>query len=206
MSHNNRKSARCETFYYKGSDWWCGTPDCIIPFHIHPPCRYCGLSKKHLDEYCPTRPKEMNVQPVMISGLCKARADGCNKDHTKHFCGVCGNRDSSHRARNCPRTLPKEVNVHLVMISGKCQAHADGCNADHAKHFCKVCGNGDSSHRSRNCPSSNTPASMYCRESAPPPTVLKCRVAKCTENHSRHWCKKCKKNDVTHFSRECNDV
>lgn len=68
--------------------------------------------------------------------MCKAT--GCSDHHRNHYCDQCGDIDSDHRARNCPK-------LHLK----KCKA--SGCSKNHSNHFCDRCGNPNSDHRARNC-------------------------------------------------------
>jgi hypothetical protein len=39
---------------------------------------------------------------VNVRNHCKASSNGCNIDHTHHYCNICHDTDSSHCSDNCP--------------------------------------------------------------------------------------------------------
>jgi len=69
--------------------------------------------------------------------LCKARCNKCGPGQ-KHHCRFCGDRDSNHRARDCPFRL--------------CKARGCFTCGPGQPHYCRTCENRDSNHRTRNCP------------------------------------------------------
>ena len=133
-----------------GPDWWCGTPDCIEMYHYHPPCRHCGLSKKHLDDLCPKLYRDNKLKQ---SGLIprKCHVVDCTENHVKHYCNVCKNQDSSHRARDC--RMHSSILLYCSELPPltvlKCRV--DGCDKNHSSHYCKRCKKNNVSHFSRRC-------------------------------------------------------
>lgn len=110
----------------------------------------------------------------------KCKAVGCIENHAQHYCRNCGNKDSTHRKRDCPyKNIPNNGllvpnipnNGHLVpnmppplrrvgrnmymcdQMVEKCKAV--GCVRAHPFHFCKCCFNKDSTHRAIDCPYKN---------------------------------------------------
>lgn len=110
------------------------------------------------------------------------RAKGCKECHTYHYCDRCGDKNSNHRARNCPHAAKiKKVGdwgtvcqhirrngrqceyyagwVKLCKTCSKCsdnckcgRCRAPGCKEHHNHHYCDRYGDDDSTHRARHCP------------------------------------------------------
>jgi len=82
------------------------------------------------------------------SSMC--RVPGCQECYPgfSHYCRECGDRDSTHRSRNCTnKKKAGDSNSSLLCRVPGCQECKPG-----RRHYCSECGDRDSVHRVRDCP------------------------------------------------------
>jgi hypothetical protein len=117
-------------------------------------CRICA-NARNATRYCPVCDQNTNHLAINCPFLNRAprcRARDCTISHAKHYCNVCGDKDSTHRSRNCPR-----AHNASVILPRACRVF--GCNdCKHGRtHYCSVCKNTDSDHFARHCPQAFAP-------------------------------------------------
>lgn len=54
---------------------------------------------------------------VESGARCKARNNGCDENHAKHYCRVCESSDSDHLAMNCPKGTTLYHGTRVTSIS-----------------------------------------------------------------------------------------
>lgn len=111
------------------------------------------------------------------------------------------------------RLMQHEANVSpaapaatTAPVNRRCRAPGcTSCKPDQP-HYCATCRQLDVDHRSWNCPHARTNASTTSSASTAPARA--CRVPGCKDCRPGqvHYCKKCKKHNVDHFSRFCPDA
>ena len=153
---------------------------------------------------------------LFASKMCRVRGCTSCPPGVRHFCRVCGDRDSTHRGIHCPMGIQWRSTATTGCRVPGCTSCRPG-----RTHYCKVCGDQDSSHRARDCPMMRVttlvrpPAQIVVRPPAPvlvrPPAqivvrpVRACRVPDCMSCRPgrTHYCRVCGDQDSTHRSSNC---
>jgi len=155
-----------------------------------------------------------------ISTAMHCRVQGCTEAHSQHYCKSCKKWDSDHFTSKCPLAglgnTPAELPCSNQDDSKLSSSHSNIVNAKQ----CRVEGAplvgtvplpaGDqainaetfqpdtSANEGPNISVSTQNTLQKCLS-----TPMQCRVQGCTEAHSKHYCRSCKKWDVDHFSSKC---